>query len=136
MNKLSYYQNNKEKCLEAQRRYRSKPKVRKRYLEQARVSSKNWYAIESNREKRYQYNKKAWLKRVKELEEIAGRPRPENCEICNNTGKIEFDHDHKTGKFRGWICMKCNTVLGKVNDDIKILQIMISYLDKCKVTKV
>ena len=45
---------------------------------------------------------------LQKLENIAGRKRPELCEICGKKGKICFDHNHETGKFRGWICVKCN----------------------------
>ncbi len=37
------------------------------------------------------------------------------CDICNKPisgRKIQFDHDHKTGAFRGWLCPYCNTGLG------------------------
>lgn len=64
------------------------------------------------------------------LEKKAGRPRPDNCEICSRGGKICFDHDHKTGKFRGWICFNCNTVLGRVLDDIGILGALIEYVKR------
>src|SRR5258708_1205870 len=41
----------------------------------------------------------------KKLEAIAGRPCPDNCEICSKPApkrysRLYFDHDHKTGKFR------------------------------------
>jgi len=52
------------------------------------------------------------------------------CEICGGSTRIAYDHDHNTGKFRGWLCMKCNTTLGLVGDDVKILKKMISYLEK------
>lgn len=39
------------------------------------------------------------------------------------------DHCHATGKVRGLLCKKCNTVLGFVNDDISILKTMIKYLE-------
>lgn len=60
----------------------------------------------------------------------ATRPKPKNCEICNREGTIVFDHCHKNNKFRGWICMSCNTSLGHVKDKIEILQQMITYLVK------
>lgn len=63
--------------------------------------------------------------------ELAGRPRPEVCEICSRPpGKrgMQFDHDHVTGQFRGWICANCNVALGLVNDDAGILALMIEYL--------
>ncbi len=39
------------------------------------------------------------------------------CDICNNPisifkRQIWLDHDHKTGKFRGWLCPRCNVALG------------------------
>ena len=45
-------------------------------------------------------------------EKIAGRKKPEQCEICGAMGRICFDHDHATGKFRGWLCVRCNGALG------------------------
>src|SRR3990167_1145705 len=98
----------------AQQKYRNKPEVRERYLQNARKKSKEWYSNPENRLRRRQYNKDWWQGRIKELEEIAGRTRPEICEICGAKDTICFDHDHNTGKFRGWICKRCNTVLGKV----------------------
>jgi len=50
------------------------------------------------------------------------------CEICAGTIKIAYDHSHATGEFSGWLCMKCNTALGLVDDDVKILAKMIAYL--------
>ena len=38
------------------------------------------------------------------------------------------DHCHKTGKVRGLLCFHCNTALGHVFDDIKILDRMKQYL--------
>src|SRR3990170_5510904 len=44
-------------------------------------------------------------------EAVAGRKKPNKCEICNFAGRIQFDHCHKTGVFRGWICYQCNSAL-------------------------
>ena len=38
------------------------------------------------------------------------------------------DHDHKTDKFRGWICFNCNTGLSNAKDNIKTLENWIEYL--------
>ncbi len=62
-------------------------------------------------------------------EKIAGRKRPENCELCGAMGKICFDHDHQTGKFRGWLCVRCNLVLGMVKDNIELLEKLKQYLN-------
>lgn len=71
--------------------------------------------------------KRAWNKQMTK-EEIAGRLKPNTCEICGSGNKICFDHCHKTGKFRGWICVNCNVALGQVKDSKETLQKLIDYL--------
>lgn len=68
--------------------------------------------------------------RQKIQEEIAGRLRPKTCEVCYLPGRIIFDHDHSTGKFRGWICSQCNLALGHVKDNIPVLLLLAKYLKK------
>jgi hypothetical protein len=41
-----------------------------------------------------------------------------------------FDHCHRTEKFRGWICHKCNKALGLFDDDVNKLQKAIDYLNE------
>lgn len=76
-----------------------------------------------------------WRGDLTRLERLAGRKKPNYCEICGVLGSdfkkgLCFDHDHNTGEFRGWICTKCNTGLGMANDDVKILKLWINYLNK------
>lgn len=75
--------------------------------------------------------KKHWRKgRAKFLSRLAGEPKPERCQICDKRGRVCFDHCHATGKFRGWICNQCNTILGWVNDDPIRLRKLAAYLEK------
>jgi hypothetical protein len=67
---------------------------------------------------------------LQKLERKAGRKKPEQCEICGAMGKICFDHNHRTGKFRGWICHRCNVVLGFVKENTELLDSIIEYLKK------
>lgn len=47
----------------------------------------------------------------------ATRPKPAACELCGDTsGRICFDHCHKTGVFRGWVCYSCNILLGRLDN--------------------
>lgn len=39
------------------------------------------------------------------------------------------DHDHKTKKIRGILCMSCNTALGHFKDNPKLLRKAIGYLN-------
>jgi len=104
--------------------------------------NKKWVGL--NREKKSEYSRKYYLEH-KEItgdwrrenqtlkkEELAGRPKPDICEICQEHGRMNFDHDHKTGKFRGWICFRCNVTLGRVDENINLLKALIIYLKKNK----
>ena len=75
-------------------------------------------------------------------------PPPDNycCPICNsssedlknkidtayqayNRGSWVLDHDHSSGKFRGWLCNKCNSALGWLQDDINYVRRALNYLE-------
>ena len=43
--------------------------------------------------------------------------------------KFCLDHDHVTGEFRGWLCAKCNSALGLMQDSPTILRKAIEYLE-------
>jgi formate dehydrogenase maturation protein FdhE len=67
--------------------------------------------------------------KLKHKEKLAGVPRPIHCPICGSTKTISFDHDHGTGKFRGWICNMCNRALGMVRDNPITLRRLADYLE-------
>jgi hypothetical protein len=56
----------------------------------------------------------------------------EVCAICQqkcDTGyNLAVDHNHKTGKIRGLLCKNCNTSIGLLKEDIKVLENAIIYL--------
>lgn len=46
------------------------------------------------------------------------------------------DHNHFTGENRGLLCVKCNLLLGMVDERTEVLQAAISYLERhAKITK-
>jgi hypothetical protein len=59
---------------------------------------------------------------------LAGRPASPFCEVCGKVCKTIFDHDHKTGKFRGWLCHQCNTALGLAQENPVILEALKNYV--------
>ncbi len=68
---------------------------------------------------------------------LAGRSPGKCCEICHSepedfSSRLVWDHDHNSGNFRGWICDKCNRVLGFVKDSPWRLEDFIFYLEKDK----
>lgn len=52
------------------------------------------------------------------------------CKICEfEMDTPQIDHNHTTGKVRSLLCRSCNTSLGLVKEDTKILYNMISYIN-------
>ena len=72
------------------------------------------------------------------------RDMPEACEICGlietrkhymgTVSSLCLDHCHESGKFRGWVCSRCNLTLGRVNDSAELLELMAQYIRKNKDT--
>jgi hypothetical protein len=61
------------------------------------------------------------------------RPCPPHCELCGKppSGRaLCLDHDHETGKFRGWLCDRCNVSLGALGDNEAGLQRALQYLHR------
>ena len=56
------------------------------------------------------------------------RECPYLCELCQKRKAKALDHDHCTGKFRGWLCGRCNTSLGVFGDSIPGLAKVLQYL--------
>tara|TARA_S200000501_G_C20839096_1_gene750784 strand:- start:1146 stop:1715 length:570 start_codon:yes stop_codon:yes gene_type:complete len=57
------------------------------------------------------------------------------CPICEKTSiagvsKHVLDHNHKTGKVRGFLCESCNTGIGRFDDNIKITKNAINWLNQ------
>jgi len=47
----------------------------------------------------------------------------------STTLSLSVDHNHDTGKIRGLLCQKCNSLIGMAKDDVGILARAIRYLE-------
>lgn len=56
------------------------------------------------------------------------RSQGHRCAICKRKKKLCVDHNHRTGKVRGLLCVDCNTGLGKLGDSLRGLMRAIKYL--------
>lgn len=56
------------------------------------------------------------------------------CAICQEqpteSRRLCVDHDHSTGQVRALLCVKCNTGIGHLNDDIRLVTAALEYLQK------
>ena len=65
-------------------------------------------------------------------------PEGTPCECCNtpmsygqkNMNSMCFDHDPVREEFRGWICKKCNTVIGFLGDNLEGTKKLVMYLEE------
>ena len=62
------------------------------------------------------------------------RSEPELCELCGKkpTRRMCMDHDHITGKFRGWLCVPCNRALGQLGDSVERIAHALKYLQNAE----
>jgi len=88
-----------------------------------------------NRRKEYGITREEWNKLFEDQDK--------KCAICGSDHpKVigrdwHTDHDHKTNRVRGILCRSCNQLLGQAEEDIKILESAIKYLNKtnlCQMT--
>jgi hypothetical protein len=121
--KLRYQAKNKEKILARTRAWHAaNPERSKAYMAKYRA------------EGRYKLRMRDYSRKY--LYGEISRPEPLACE--NPECRVLFsatqrgscvDHNHVTGKFRGWLCQSCNLTLGHARDDGRILKGLIAYLD-------
>ena len=53
------------------------------------------------------------------------------CEICgDNSQTLHVDHNHVTGKVRGFLCGSCNRALGLLKDSSSVIQKAFNYIKK------
>jgi hypothetical protein len=66
--------------------------------------------------------------------QLPTRPEPKVCECCKGlptrNGRLHADHEHPTGKFRGWLCNGCNTGIGLLGDNLTGAQNAERYLTR------
>jgi len=61
------------------------------------------------------------------------------CDVCG-VPEVEcqtllnIDHDHSTGCFRGWLCRRCNSALGYLNDNKEVILRLAEYIEQAEIT--
>ncbi len=139
------------------RRYRSKNKDRLREYDRLhsnadyaknrtakRAYQRQWYAKNSKKRiaARTKYVKENVLKVLAQARRYRKlpaptRPTPHSCECCGKPRKqfvrnLALDHCHKSGKFRGWLCGRCNTGIGSLGDTLAGVLKAVRYLRRVR----
>ena len=81
---------------------------------------------------------RSWLKNLYNLsledyERLVEKQRG-LCAICyrqnKNGNRLFVDHDHQTGRIRGLLCLKCNTAIGLLDDNVEFIANTLTYLQE------
>ncbi len=81
---------------EAVKRWRKRNAAKARDEQNAQQARRNGYAPPNTKEHEH--------------------PRPDSCELCKipSTKTLHRDHCHTTGIHRGYLCVRCNVMLGNI----------------------
>ena len=124
-------------CLICERRRRKdylqrNPQIRERI----NALHRKYYSTEGFKQKRREhYYKTRYCISLDKYEEML-KGQGGVCAICgkDNNHKtqryLHVDHNHKTGKVRGLLCIRCNTIIGNSKENVDILQRTIEYIYK------
>ena len=80
---------------------------------------------EAYREQVRRRNKARYARKKAKREE----GKPDACQVCGGPPPIMYDHCHRSGVHRGWLCNTCNITLGASQDDPERLRALAAYLE-------
>lgn len=123
LNNPTYKQNQAK----AQKKWRNQNKKKlKEYFELRKESSFEMERIRGN-QRAYTARKRGL---TKEAFDSLLKFQNNTCPICLNTfSKTRYlDHDHKTGKARGFLCSPCNSGIGFLQEDEDQIERALMYL--------
>lgn len=114
--------------------------------EQVRRQNESAKTRSGYKEKRRRDNKRWWLRQyglTVETYEALVLAQSGLCAICQHpergidarTGeprRLAVDHDHRTGRVRGLLCLRCNQAIGQFADDPAVLHRAILYLESAE----
>ena len=72
--------------------------------------------------------------RYEELRTVQGGA----CALCGKkegNGRLQVDHDHKSGRVRGLLCPSCNRALGAFGESQALIQRAIDYLLRARLKR-
>jgi hypothetical protein len=108
------------KKLYAKKYYQKHKKEHKKYYKKYNKKNK-WYYKELHLRNRYGLTVQDY--------NILAKKQKHCCAICKEKKRFSVDHNHTTGKVRGLLCYKCNTLMHLV-DNPKLLRKAIDYANR------
>lgn len=130
--KKEYEKNNQEKIRQKRKVYKKNNK------EKHKVNAKKYYERypEKVRALRLKNSYNLTLDQYNKMLEMQNK----SCAICRRHSSefkrtLSVDHDHETGEVRGLLCSPCNTAIGLFRENLVIIKLAASYIEKHNNTK-
>jgi hypothetical protein len=120
---------NRERLRQQQRAYYAQPAIRER--EHRRKASAEYRAKNREQALRRKYKLTVIQREAMSVEQggvCAICHRPESMMVKGEVSPLAVDHNHRTGKVRGLLCVACNQGLGRFQDNIDRLLSAAAYL--------
>ena len=112
-----YHEKNKDSCYEQTKKWREENRF--------------FYVLAQSRRAAKKWGGQPCIATAEELEAaFMGK-----CEVCGVpelelTRKLQMDHSHLTGEFRGWLCHNCNVALGMLKDSREVILNLLLYAQR------
>lgn len=90
-------------------------------------NKRNREYVERQQRGRHYHLKQRYGLSADEVEERASR-QSGLCTICRSNPAEQVDHDHRSGRPRGILCLDCNAGLGAFRDDVRLIYEAVDYL--------
>jgi hypothetical protein len=125
----TWYAANRESVIRRSIKYRKgHPKQRRKSLQDWRNRKRFLVALQSSRSAALKLGHEPCISTADEIKaSFSGY-----CAVCGVseemcTTRLHMDHNHVTGNFRGWLCPRCNKILGMAKDSADLLIRLATY---------
>lgn len=142
-----YYLAHKERAREKAREWRARNiekyrELSRRKMKQYRAADPEKFKARSRANQLKHRDKYLRRRREKMLMELYGLTQGQfdamlvaqcgRCAICDHQflSQIAVDHDHLAGRVRELLCGKCNTALGLLDEEPRIVRAALAYLER------
>lgn len=112
------------------KKYENNKNYRLEHPKERALSGKNYR--DTHKDEKSEYDKKWWKEHKWKV--IVMDQQKGICPICRNPldGKINIDHDHKTGNVRGILHPECNLLVGHVETSYKNVGNALKYIGEAR----
>lgn len=99
----------------------------------ARIAANPSMESDRNIKRKYNLTREQYNEKLKNQNFACAICEQNETSVDARTGTIKglaVDHNHKTGKIRDLLCWRCNGTIGKINENLDLLEKMKAYLIK------